>query len=95
MQAEEEFFVTYDLSSPCGAVNGLKLFKSLFGKLEPGPLDVLIARHPADGGLAALRAALHAIHNPSENAHVFTEAGPQELAFRVPAEPVHMEDARR
>ena len=43
----------------------------------------------------AERAAVGAIHDPLEHAHILAEARPDELAIAVLAEPVHMEDARR
>ena len=38
---------------------------------------------------------MDAIDDPLEDAHVLAEAGPEELAFGVLAEPVDAEDARR
>src|ERR1035438_2551080 len=85
MQVEEKFLVADHLSPPCGAVHGLELFKSLSGKLEPGPLDILVARHPANGRLATLGAPLHSIHNPAKNTHVLAETGPKKLPIYVSA----------
>src|SRR5580658_802808 len=95
MQVEEEFLVADHLSPPCGAIHGLELFKLLARKLEPRPLDILVARHPANGRFAPLCAPVHAIHNPSKNAHILAEAGPQKLPMCVFAKPVHIEDAWR
>src|ERR1700721_640467 len=95
MQVEEELLVADHLSPPCGAVHGLELFKLLPRKLEPGPLDILVTRHPSDGGCAPLCASMHAIPNPAKNAHVLPEPGPEKLPMRVSAKPVHVKDARR
>ena len=40
-------------------------------------------------------AAVRAVDDPLEHAHVLAEAGPEELAVLVLAEPVHQEDLRR
>src|SRR5580698_3973106 len=94
VQIEKKFFVADDLGAPRGAVNGLQLLKLLPRKLQPAPLDILVARYPADGRLASLGAALHAIDDPAQNAHILAETGPEKLSIRVSAKPVHVEDAR-
>jgi len=63
--------------------------------VQPGPVEVLVARHDAERCFHAFRVALAALNDPLKHAHVFAEARPDELALRVAAEPVDAEDARR
>ena len=63
--------------------------------LQARPVEILVARHGAERRLHALRAALAALDDPGEHAHVLAEARPEELAVRVAAEPVDAEDLRR
>src|SRR5258708_19765083 len=63
--------------------------------LHPAPVQVLVARHPADWALDADRTTARALDDPLEDAHVLTEAWRQEMALRVAPEPVHIEHARR
>ena len=69
--------------------------KLLFGEIQSFPLDVFVVRGPADGRLLALGAAVDAVHDPFEHPHVVAEAGPDEFAVCIFAEPVHVEDAGR
>src|SRR5262249_18437887 len=80
--------------APRGCVEGLQLIEGVLRQCEPRPLDVMITRIPADGCLAAQSAAAAAVYYPFQHPHVLTEAGPQELAIRILAEPVHVEDLR-
>ncbi len=57
-------------------------------------MNILVPGHPADGRFAAERAAMCAIDDPLQHAHVLAIAGPDELSFGVLTEPVHVEDAR-
>ena len=65
-------------------VEGLQLFELLAREIEPLPLDVLVVRHPADRRFLADAAAVGAVDDPLEHAHVFAEARPDELAVRRP-----------
>ena len=66
-----------------------------FGEIEAAPVDVLVLRHPAQRAFDAGRLALGAADNPLQDPHVVAKAGPEEVAFRVAAEPVDAEDSRR
>src|ERR1700721_1771485 len=94
VEFDKELFLADHLGPPCIAVEGLQFVESFPWEPQTGPLDVLVIGHPADGCLAPDGAAAGAVDNPFENAHVFPESGPDELAVRVFAEPVHMEYAR-
>ncbi len=64
-------------------------------EVHAGPLDVLVAGHPADGALDGKAPAVNAVDDPFEHPHVVAESGPDELALGVLAEPVDAEDAGR
>src|SRR2546422_818805 len=53
------------------------------------------AGDPAEGSFFSGGAAVTAVYDPFEDAHVFAEAGPHEFSTLVFAEPVDMENARR
>jgi len=59
-----------------------------------GPLDILVIGHPSDGRLAPMARPRERSTIQFEDAHIFPESGPDELAVGVFAEPVHMEYAR-
>src|ERR1051325_9814291 len=63
--------------------------------VEAFKVEVLEARHDAEGRLHAAPAAEAALDYPLQHAHVLAEPGPDELAFFVAAEPVDAEDSRR
>src|SRR5690606_29562752 len=63
--------------------------------LEPGPVQILEARHDAERRFHAAGATLAALDDPAQHAHVLAEPGPYEAAVRVAPEPVDAEDARR
>jgi len=94
VEQEEELFVAHDFFVPGGAVYVLELVEFGLGHVEAVPVHVFVVRGPADGGFFALGAAADAVYDPLEDAHVFAEAGPEELAVFVLAEPVDVEDAR-
>src|ERR1051326_8693259 len=86
----------HNFLTPSVGFEGFESFELfLRERFEAIPLDVLIARHPTDGRLASQGAAVSAIDDPLQNAHVFAEAWPHEFTVSVLAEPVHMEDPRR
>src|SRR5574340_1685092 len=62
--------------------------------LQPRPVDVFEARHPAQRRFLGAGAALDAVDDPPQYAHVLAEARPHEVAALVHAEPVHAEYAR-
>src|SRR5579883_1664327 len=85
-----------EFALPDGAINRHERAELLAGEvLQAAPVQVLVARHPANGTLDADRAPVRPLDDPLENAHVLAEAGPEEIALRVTPEPVHAEDARR
>src|SRR6185503_9678928 len=94
VEFNEEFFVGDDLLSPGRAVHLHQFFKILAREVEPGPVDVLIPRNPADGSLAAAPMAMNAFDDPSQYSHVFAESRPEELAILIFAEPVHLKNPR-
>jgi len=71
--------VAHDLSAPGAVVEGLQLVELLLREVHARPLDVVVARHPADGRFAAHGAAAGSVHDPLQNPHVFAEARPDEL----------------
>jgi hypothetical protein len=60
----------------------LQLLELFAREVEAFPVNVLVVRSPADGGLLAQGAAVGAIDDPLEDAHVFAEAGPENLPSR-------------
>jgi hypothetical protein len=80
---------------PASRLDRHQLVEGVGGVVQPVPVEVVVARHPADGALDRVAAAAHALDDPLEHAHVLAEARPQELAVLVLAEPVDAEDARR
>jgi hypothetical protein len=95
VQVEEKLLMPNNFPAPRGAVQALELLEFLLWKIQSIPVDVFVARLPADGGLLAECTAASALHDPLEDAHVFAEAGPEKFAVLPLAEPVHMENARR
>lgn len=93
MESEEEFLVAHDLAAPGVAVDLLEDVEHFAGYAEALLVHFVIVRSPADGGFLALGAAAHTVGHPLQDAHVFGEAGPEELAVGVLAEPVDVEDA--
>ena len=77
VKGEEEFFVTHDFALPGIAIDGLELSKLVVGEVESVPVQVVVFRGPADGGLLAAHTAADAVDDPFEDAHVFGVAGPE------------------
>src|SRR4051812_27528855 len=94
MELDEEFFVSDDFLAPGSSVELHEFIEVFAREIEAGPVDVFVPRHPADGSLAAATVTLNALDDPAQYAHVFAEAGPEELAVLVFAKPVDLEDAR-
>ena len=72
MQIDEELFVPDDFVAPPVAVDGFKCGEIVMGEVEAGPLDVFIARDPADGGFLAEGAAMHTFDDPFKDARMFS-----------------------
>ena len=66
-----------DFFAPCEAVHHLHLFELIARDVEPCPFHIFVVRRPTDGRFLALGAAVHAVHDPLEDAHVFAEADPE------------------
>src|SRR5437868_10764614 len=47
----------HDALPICLGVKGLQGVEALTGEIQPGPVDVVVTRHPPDRGLAAAAAA--------------------------------------
>src|ERR1044072_2122038 len=77
------------------AVDAEQLLHRLVGDLEPLGVDLALGRQQPDRGLDRLAFALAAAEDPLEHAAVLAEAGPEELAVGVFAEPVDVEDTRQ
>src|SRR5215467_13453052 len=69
VQHDEELFARDDFRSPRVAVDRLELVESLFGKIETGPVDILVAWHPANRRFPRGTAAADAVEDPFEHAH--------------------------
>src|SRR5207342_2081029 len=95
LELHEEFGLTQDLAMPFGTVDAHALLEALTRVFETGPIELTVARHPTDLRLAGASTTTAAIDDPTQDAEVFAEAGPQELASLALAEPVHVEDTRR
>ena len=76
-------------------VDAEQLAHRLGGDLEALGVDLALGRQQADRGLDRLGLAVAAAEDPLEHAAVLAEAGPEELAVGVFAEPVDVEDARQ
>src|SRR5439155_3779438 len=81
----EELVVRLELFLPCGSIDARELcvLRRRHLLLETGPGEIFEARHDAKRSLDALRAALAALRDPLQHAHVLAEARPDELAVRV------------
>src|ERR1700760_4153283 len=95
VQVEEQLLMPNNFPAPGGAVQALEFLEFLLGKIQSIPVDVFVARLPADSRLLAEGTAPSTLHDPLEHAHVFAKAGPEKFAVLPLAEPVHMENARR
>src|SRR6185312_6258754 len=90
---QKKLFVAHNLVSPLAAIDGLQFVKGFAREVESLPVDIVVVGRPADGSLLAQSAAMDAVDDPLEDAHVLAEAGPEELALAVFAEPVDVKDA--
>ncbi len=74
VELDEQLFVPDHFLLPGGFVEMLQLVELLLREVEAVPMDVLVARHPADGRFAAQRAAVGAIDDPLQHAHVLADS---------------------
>ena len=96
VQLHKQLLVREQFLLPGAAVNRHQLVELLTREvLHPAPVQMLVARHPADRALDAERAAVRALDDPLQDAKVLAEARPQEIAFLVAPEPVHAENPQR
>src|SRR6266581_9690921 len=68
----------------------LKLIKFVFRKIQTMPLDVFVPGHPSNWSFLSQAAAMRAIDDPLQHAHIFAEARPHKISVLVFAKPVHM-----
>ena len=95
VEFDEEFVLEHEFAVPLGGVDFLDFVKFLFGErvFESAHVDILILRHPSDGGFDGVHAELAALDDPFEDAGIVAEARPEEFAVGVFAEPVDVENA--
>src|SRR3546814_8519966 len=92
VQSEEELLMADDLAAPCVPLHNLERFELLFCEVQAFPLDVFVARLPAEWSLFCESAAARPIHDPLEYAHVFAKAGPEEISFGILAKPIDVKN---
>src|ERR1044071_4482373 len=80
---------------PAFAIYGHELIEFFRIKVQTTPVDVLIAGHPAERTLDRITAAMNAIDNPLQHAHIFAESRPEKFSLLIDAEPVDQKNARR
>ena len=73
-------------------VNAQQAAQGLDVEVQTVEVDVLSSGLEADSGLNSVGLAECTLHDPLQDTHVVAEAGPNELAFFVGAEPVDVED---
>src|SRR5690606_26105602 len=76
-------------------VDGEQLAHLLLGDVDARGVDRALGRQQPDRRLDRLRLALAAAEDPLQHAAVLAEAGPEEVAVGVFAEPVDVEDPRQ
>src|SRR6185369_7686666 len=91
-QPQEKFFLPNQLRLDVLEIQQLQLLEALAGYVEAVEIDVLGARHPADDGFFRVGSSVRTLDDPFEDAHVFAEAGPHELAVVVLAEPIDVKN---
>src|SRR6185312_2222343 len=95
-EATEQFLLLDCLASRFGGIDRHDLGEAVLGERQARPVEVLVLRHKAERALdRLLRAAMDAIDDPLQHAHIVAEARPGELAGLVLPEPVHAIDARQ
>lgn len=94
VEVDEEFALGDELGAPFVAVELHSSIKILFGKVFHAiGVEVFVIRCPTDLSFVACSSAGAAFHNPFEDPHVFTKAGPHEFSFGGFAEPIDVEEA--
>src|SRR5689334_3268731 len=91
-QLVEPLHLQRELITPGVEIDVCECLESPFVHRESAPVDIPESRHPAERGFHRASATVHALDDPLEHAHVFSEAGPHELASLVATEPVDAED---
>ena len=94
MKLDKELFMAHDFLLPGFAVEVLQLVEILLGKVHTLPVHIGEIGHPANGRFLTRGAAVGTVDNPLKNAHIFAEAGPDEITLVIFAEPVDVEDSR-
>lgn len=93
VEVDEELTLAYKLGLPLVAMKGHGLVKFFLSEIwESRQIKVLKCGGPADLSLMAGGGAVAALHDPLEDTHVFSEAGPNELAVRVFTKPVDVKN---
>src|SRR5258706_13749948 len=89
VQLHKQLLVREQFLLPEVAVHRHQLVELLAREvLHPAPVQVLVARHPADWALDADRTAARALDDPLHDAHLLPEAWPQGMTLCVAPEPV-------
>src|SRR5688572_25849147 len=92
----KELVVRLQLLSPCRLVDASELLVArAFQLLQPGPLQIVVARDHAEGGFRAGATTCATVNDPLQHAHVLRKAWPDVFASRILAKPVDAKDARR
>ena len=79
VELHEQLILHQDFAPPFVFVNRLDLLEPLGGEVrQAGQIEAVGAGHPAEGGFLRIGAAVAAVHDPFEDAHVLAEAGPEE-----------------
>ncbi len=92
VKREEKLLVSFKLAVPGVAIDPLEFFELLLRKAQAVPVEILVARLPANRRIFGQSAPVHAIDNPAEHGHILAEARRKELALRVFAKPVHVKN---
>src|SRR6476619_6003966 len=87
VEADEQPVVARDLVVPRLAIDAHHLVELPRREIDPAPVEVLVAGHPAERALDRLRRAAGALDDPLQHAHVLAVPGPQVVALVVLAEP--------
>ena len=87
-----EAFDILGILAPQGLIDAEQLIQHHVGELlavvfQTLDIDILDIGQIADFGLAGADLAFAAGQDPQQNTHIITEAGPQEVAFIIGAEP--------
>ena len=94
VKIDEKFALGNEFGAPFVAVE-FHDFLKIFGReiFQAIGIEVIEIGDPADLGFVASCAAGAAFHDPFEDPHVVSEAGPHEFSFLGFAEPIDVEEA--